>query len=131
MSILIEFVPEPGMGYGAIANVTDSIPAWSAHTYNQKTMAEFAGETKWVGSAKVTVQGAGAVAGVAQQLDDNRKTGTAYNAFLGGAATVDMPLVMKENNNMFTSVNCQNLGPGSHQHHSHLHARIWLPRPGG
>lgn len=113
VDILIAFVGEPGGGYGTIADVTDTIPAWSAHTYNQKTMTEFSGETKWVGSAKVTVQGAGAVAGVAQQLDDVRKTGTAYNAFLAGAPTVDMPLVMKDNNNMYTSVNCQNLGAGA------------------
>jgi hypothetical protein len=113
INILIEFVAEPGAGYGTITDVTDTIPAWSAHTYNQKTMTEFAGETKWVGSAKVTVQGAGAVAGVAQQLDENRKTGTAYNGFVAGAPEVDMPLIMKENNNMWTSINCQNLGPGA------------------
>jgi hypothetical protein len=113
VSVLIEFVAEPGMGYGAIADVTDTIPAYSAHTYDQRTMSQFSGVTKWVGSAKVTVQGAGAVAGVAQQIDAARNTGTAYNAFLSGVATVQMPLVMKENNNMFTSVNCQNLGPGT------------------
>ncbi len=113
VSILIEFTAEPGGGYSAISDVTDTIPAWSAHTYNQKTMTEFSGVTQWVGSAKVTVQGAGAIVGVAQQLDEIRKTGTAYNAFLDGSATVNMPLVMKENNNMFTSINCQNLGPGS------------------
>jgi hypothetical protein len=113
VDILIEFVPEPGMGYGAIADVTDTIPAWAAHTYDQRTMSEFSGVTKWVGSARVSVQGTGAIAGVAQQIDAARTTGTAYNAFLGGTPTVDMPLVMKENNNMFTSVNCQNLGPGA------------------
>ncbi len=113
VDVLIEFVPEPGMGYAAIADVTDTIPAYSAHTYDQRTMTEFSGVTKWVGSAKVTVQGTGAVAGVAQQIDGLRNTGTAYNAFLGGVPSVEMPLVMKDNNNMFTSVNCQNLGPGS------------------
>ncbi len=113
VDILIEFTAEPGAGYGAIANVTDKIPAWSAHTYDQNTMAEFAGVAKWVGSAKVSVQGAGEIVGVAQQIDTARKTGTAYNAFLAGSATVDMPLIMKENNNMWTSINCQNLGPGS------------------
>jgi len=113
VDILIEFVPEPGAGYATIANVNDTIPAYSAHTYDQRTMTEFSGVAKWVGSAKVSVQGAGEIAGVAQQLDSARNTGTAYNAFLGGAATVRMPLVMKDNNNMFTSINCQNLGPGA------------------
>lgn len=113
VDILIEFTAEPGAGYGAIANVTDTIPAYSAHTYDQNTMTQFAGEAKWVGSAKVSVQGTGEIVGVAQQLDTARKTGTAYNSFLAGSATVDMPLIMKENNNMWTSINCQNLGPGA------------------
>lgn len=113
VDILIEFVAEPGGGYAAIANVTDTIPAFSAHTYDQRAMTQFAGVAKWVGSARVTVQGVGQVVGVAQQIDSARTTGTAYNAFLGGTPTVEMPLVMKDNNNMFTSVNCQNLGPGA------------------
>lgn len=113
VDISIEFTPEPGAGYAAIANVTATLPAWSAKTFDQRTMGEFSGVTKWVGSAKASVVGTGAIAGVAQQIDGIRNTGTAYNGFLGGAATVDMPLVMKDNNNMFTSVNCQNLGPGA------------------
>lgn len=113
VDILIEFTAEPGAGYGAIANVTDTIPAWSARTYDQNTMTQFAAVAKWVGSAKVSVQGAGEIVGVAQQLDTARKTGTAYNSFLSGSPTVDMPLIMKANNDMWTSINCQNLGPGA------------------
>ncbi|MCL7453094.1 MAG: hypothetical protein M8467_08590, partial [Anaerolineae bacterium] len=114
VDILIEFVPEPGAGYAAITNVTDTIPAFAARTYDQATMGVFSGVTKWVGSAKVSVTSAtGAIAGVAQQIDTARNTGTAYNAFLSGVATVEMPLVMKDNNNMWTSINCQNLGPGA------------------
>jgi len=112
VDITIEFIPEPGSTYPAVPDVTDTIPAWSAHTFDQRTMTEFSGVTMWVGSAKVTVDGAGAIAGVAQQIDSARNTGTAYNAFLGGVPEVQMPLVMKENNNMFTSVNCTNMGPG-------------------
>jgi hypothetical protein len=113
VQVLIEFSPEPGGGYGAIASVTDNIPAWAAHTFDQRTMSQFSGVTKWVGSAKVTVQGAGAIAGVAQQLDSARNTATAYNGFLGGSPTVEAPLIMTANNNMWTSINCQNLGAGN------------------
>jgi hypothetical protein len=109
VSITIEFIPEPGMGYADIMPVSDVLPAWAAHTYDQRTMAEFAGVTTWVGSARVTVQGGGAVAGVAQQIDSVRGTGTAYTGFLRGSAQVETPLIMKENNDMFTSINCQNL----------------------
>ena len=112
VNITIEFVPEPGAGYAAIADVTDTLPAFAAHTYDQRTMSAFSGVTAWVGSAKVSVDGAGAIAGVAQQIDALRNTGTAYNGFLGGSATVQVPLLMKENNNMWTSINCQNMGPG-------------------
>jgi hypothetical protein len=113
VDITIKFVAEPGAGYAAIADVNDTLPAFAAHTYDQRTMSQFAGVTKWVGSAQVSVDGAGAIAGVAQQIDALRNTGTAYNGFLGGVPAVDVPLVMKDNNNMWTSINCQNLGPGA------------------
>jgi hypothetical protein len=76
-------------------------------------MSEFDGVTKWVGSAQVTVDGEGAIAGVAQQIDSARDTGTAYNGFLEGVNEVELPLIMEKNNDMWTSINCQNLGPGA------------------
>ena len=113
VNIDITFIAEPGAGYPAIAAVSDTLQPFAAQTYDQRTMAEFSGVAKWVGSAQVSVDGAGAIAGVAQQIDALRNTGTAYNGFLGGSATVQVPLVMKENNNMWTSINCQNMGPGT------------------
>ena len=116
--ISIQFTPEPGMGYAVIPLVEDDIPAWAAHTYDLRVMSQFASIAKWVGSAKVTVVGAGAVAGVAQQLDSLRNAAAAYDAFVAGSPIVDMPLVMKYNgtgsdaSKMLTSVNCQNLGIG-------------------
>jgi uncharacterized repeat protein (TIGR01451 family) len=113
VDILIEFVPEPGLGYDPnIPDVTDTLPPWSAHAYDQRTMPEFDGVGQWVGSALVTVQGEGAVAGVGLQIDSVRHTGTAYTAFLEGATEVSLPLIMDNNNGMWTGINCQNLGPG-------------------
>jgi hypothetical protein len=109
VDIVIEFIAEPGMGYADIMSVTDTLPAWAAHTYDQSMMPEFASVGQWVGSARATVVGDGEIAGVAQQIDSLRGTGTAYTGFLRGSAQVETPLIMKENNGMFTSINCQNL----------------------
>jgi len=114
VAINIEFIPEPGAGYAAIMDVPDTIPAYSSKTYNQREMAAFADVTEtWVGSARVTVEGEGAIAGVAQQIDSSRDMASAYAGFLTGASVVDLPLIMEKNNNMWTSINCQNLGPDS------------------
>jgi hypothetical protein len=113
VDITIEFTPEPGMGYDdSIATISDTLPAWSAHPYDLRTLPEFAGVGQWVGSARVEVQGAGEVVGVAQQIDSARDTVTAYSGFLRGSDTVDLPLIMDNNNDMWTSINCQNMGPG-------------------
>ncbi len=115
ITVDIEFIPEPGAGYATIADVEDdTIPAWSSKTYDQRDMTEFdvVGTDTWVGSAKVTVDGEGAIAGVAQQIDSSSNMAAAYSGFLAGASTVDLPLIMEKNSNMWTSINCQNLGPG-------------------
>lgn len=113
VDIIIEFIPEPGAGYADIDPVADTIEPFAAHTYNQATMPEFDGITKWVGSARVAVDGEGAVAGVAQVLDMLRNTASAYNGFLAGSAVVDAPLIMTANNGLWTAINCQNLGPAT------------------
>jgi uncharacterized repeat protein (TIGR01451 family) len=113
VDITISFTPEPGMGYDdTIADINDTLPAWSSHFYDLRTLPEFAGTGQWVGSVLVTVDGEGAVCGMNQQIDSLRGTATAATGFLQGADSLDLPLIMDNNNHMWTSVNCQNLGPG-------------------
>ena len=114
IDITVEFVPEPGMGYAVVANENVAIPAWSAVTFDQRTMGgDWAAITKWVGSAKVSVDNGGAVAGVVQILNSDWDAVSAYDGFLGGSAAVDLPLIMDDNLDLWTSINCQNLGPGT------------------
>lgn len=118
VSVLIHFEREPNSTYAVIPDIIDSIAPWAAHTYDLRTMGQFSAITKWVGSVKVTVQGAGAVAGVVQTIDSLRGTDSAYDGFLVGSTTVEAPLIMTHNGpaadpNSWTSINCQNLGPGA------------------
>lgn len=116
VSITIKFVPEPGQGYPAIADVTDTIQPGAAKTYDQATMSQFSSATKWVGSATVTVNGSGTVAGVANVInsaDANAYRLFTYNGFTAGTTTVKAPLIQEANNTNRTSINCQNLSPNT------------------
>lgn len=115
-AITITFTPESGKGYATIANIADTLAVGAAGTYNLGDLAEFAGASKWVGSASVTVTDTAndSIAGVANTV--NYANGAAYqlatyNAFTGGSTEVLMPLVMESNSGYRTSLNCQNIDP--------------------
>ncbi len=124
IDITIEFVPEPNKGYAAIPNVKIDVQPWSARTFDQRTMGEFSAVTKWVGSARVTVDAdtleddGCCVAGTAQIFYNALDAVAAYDAFLEEGnetasidrSTVRLPIIMDNNNNMWTGINCQNLG---------------------
>jgi len=112
------FTPQTTTPAGGTAfTVQDTIPVGAAHSYNQATMSQLSGYTKWIGSvvAKVrTTTPSGLIAGVANQVNSNtaayaNKNLLTYNAFTDGSTEVYAPLVMQANSNNRTSINCQNI----------------------
>lgn len=108
-NITIDFIPQPGSGYGDISDVTDTIAQGAAHLYN---MANY-GTGNWLGSVKVTAS-SGTIAGLLSNINQTNvdsPTNAVYNGFSGGSSTVILPLLMEANNYNRTGTSCQNLGP--------------------
>jgi hypothetical protein len=115
VTISIDFAP--ASPFVAIPSVTGVIiPPYSAQTFDQATMTQFASVTKWVGSATVNVTApvGGKVAGIGNIINSNNPNAyqlLTYNAFTAGSTTVMAPLVQENNSGSRSSINCQNLDP--------------------
>jgi len=115
-AITIEFTPEVGSSYPAIADIADTLPVGAAHNYDLSQLTQFAGVTRWVGSATVSVTDTvnDSIAGVGVTVNvkfpDAFQLAT-YNAFIKGSTTVKLPLIQENNSGNRTSVNCQNIDP--------------------
>jgi hypothetical protein len=106
--VTVEYIPgSDGTAYTAPA-VT--IAPGAAATFDQHDLADIG--AKFVGSAKVTSDQP--IVATVMQVGETFKNMMGYNGFIAGAAstTVNMPLIMANNNGFYTGFQVQNAGTG-------------------
>jgi len=92
-------------GATVVDTITDTIKLGAAHRYYQSTQTNLG--APFVGSAVVTSD----EPVVAEVNETNGSILMSYTGFVGaGSTTVNIPLVMSQNNNWWTGVQVQNLG---------------------
>jgi hypothetical protein len=106
-SVTVQYIPgSSGTAYTAPA-VT--IAPGAAATFNQRDLAALG--TKFVGSAIVTSDQP--VVATVMQVGETFKNMMGYNGFIAGSTTVNMPLIMANNNGFYTGFQVQNVGTAS------------------
>lgn len=68
-------------------------------------------ESRHVGSAVLEASPGGQIVAIVNELNTGLNQGMSYVGFSGGTSTVNLPLVMTNNNNYQVGVQIQNLGP--------------------
>jgi len=102
--VTVEYIP--GSSGTAYTAPTVTIQPGASATFSQRDLANIG--TKFVGSAKVT--STQPVVATVMQVGETFKNMMGYNGFTGGSTTVNMPLIMANNNGFYTGFQVQNVG---------------------
>jgi len=104
--VTLAFQPSPGFP-GSPDTINDTIPPGAAHRYDQSGQTNLGDE--FVGS--VVISSDQPVVAEVNEIETGGSRLMSYTGFVGpGSATVNIPLVMSQNNGWWTGVQVQNLG---------------------